>query len=111
MIRTPPDQCVVQTRSGTEEQPGAGAIESHENASVPKVDLRVREHALPKQHIHETYDPGAPGEMGRPFITPANLSEADKKLVSEGWEKYSFNKYACDRISVRRTLPDLRDPW
>ena len=57
------------------------------------------------------YDPNAPGEMGRPFVMPTNLSEAEKRLVSEGWEKNSFNQYASDRISIRRTLTDIQDPW
>ncbi|XP_050429711.1 putative polypeptide N-acetylgalactosaminyltransferase 9 isoform X2 [Adelges cooleyi] len=51
------------------------------------------------------------GEMGRPVVLPANLTDDVKQLVSEGWTKNAFNQYASDLISVHRKLPDPRDEW
>ncbi|CAG7721300.1 unnamed protein product, partial [Allacma fusca] len=56
-----------------------------------------------------TYDPNGPGELGKPFKAPKNLTAAQKKLVSDGWQNNAFNQYASDKISVRRRLPDPRD--
>ncbi|XP_077293036.1 polypeptide N-acetylgalactosaminyltransferase 9 isoform X2 [Arctopsyche grandis] len=53
----------------------------------------------------------APGELGRAVILPANMSAEMKRAVSDGWNKNAFNQYASDLISVKRTLPDPRDPW
>ncbi|CAG7834739.1 unnamed protein product [Allacma fusca] len=58
-----------------------------------------------------TYDPNGPGELGKPFKTPKNLTASEKKLVSDGWQNNAFNQYASDKISVRRRLPDPRDDW
>lgn len=51
------------------------------------------------------------GEMGKAVVLPTNMSEDTKKAVSDGWQKNAFNQYASDLISVRRSLPDPRDPW
>lgn len=53
----------------------------------------------------------SPGEMGRPFVMPTNMSVETKKLVDEGWLNNAFNQYASDLISVHRSLPDPRDEW
>ncbi|XP_045772393.1 putative polypeptide N-acetylgalactosaminyltransferase 9 isoform X3 [Maniola jurtina] len=53
----------------------------------------------------------APGELGKPVVLPANMSEDAKLAVSEGWKKNAFNQYASDLISIRRKLPDPRDEW
>lgn len=53
----------------------------------------------------------APGELGRAVILPANMSAEMKRAVSDGWNKNAFNQYASDLISVKRSLPDPRDPW
>lgn len=55
-------------------------------------------------------DDKAPGEMGRPVKLPKDLSLEIKKLVKDGWKNHAFNLYVSDMISVRRSLPDLRDP-
>lgn len=52
-----------------------------------------------------------PGEMGKPYKLPKNLTEEQKKLVSEGWKRNAFNQFVSDLISVRRSLPDPRDEW
>jgi len=54
-------------------------------------------------------DASAPGEWGKPFtIARDNLSSEQQKLFDEGWKRNSFNQFASDIISVRRTLPDIR---
>ncbi|XP_069359726.1 putative polypeptide N-acetylgalactosaminyltransferase 9 isoform X2 [Maniola hyperantus] len=53
----------------------------------------------------------APGELGKPVVLPANMSEDAKLAVSEGWKKNAFNQYASDLISIKRKLPDPRDEW
>lgn len=51
-----------------------------------------------------------PGENGKPY-KPTNLTEAQKKLVGEGWKNNAFNQFVSDLISVKRNLPDPRDQW
>uniref|UniRef100_A0A1B6E8D1 Polypeptide N-acetylgalactosaminyltransferase n=1 Tax=Clastoptera arizonana TaxID=38151 RepID=A0A1B6E8D1_9HEMI len=51
------------------------------------------------------------GEMGKPVVLPANMTEEVKKLVDEGWSKNAFNQYVSDLISLHRKLPDPRDEW
>ena len=49
------------------------------------------------------------GEMGRPVvIKEAELSPEEKAKYKEGWDKYQFNEYASNKISVHRSLPDQR---
>lgn len=53
----------------------------------------------------------APGELGTPVhINVSSLSVKERIEYDEGWKNHSFNKYASDLISVRRSLPDVRDP-
>lgn len=55
--------------------------------------------------------PDAPGAMGKPVVLPKDMSPEMKKAVDDGWAKNAFNQYAADMISIRRSLPDPRDPW
>ena len=50
------------------------------------------------------------GEMGKPVILPDNVKKDKKKLIDKGWLDNAFNQYISDLISVKRTLPDVRDP-
>lgn len=64
----------------------------------------------PSDGIH-TQDPNSPGERGRPVEIDKNkLSPEERALFDKGWEDNAFNQYASDKISVHRTLPDVRDP-
>lgn len=50
------------------------------------------------------FDTGGPGEMGRPV-------HIEKEMETEMKEKFrenQFNLMASDRISLNRTLPDVR---
>jgi len=38
------------------------------------------------------------------------LSDDAKAVMEEGWKKYGHNEYVNRMISMRRTLPDIRDP-
>uniref|UniRef100_T1KB10 Polypeptide N-acetylgalactosaminyltransferase n=1 Tax=Tetranychus urticae TaxID=32264 RepID=T1KB10_TETUR len=51
-----------------------------------------------------------PGELGKPVVLPTNVSSEVQSLVSKGWEDNAFNQYISDMISLRRSLPDVRDP-
>lgn len=53
----------------------------------------------------------APGAMGKPVVLPKDMPPEMKKAVDDGWTKNAFNQYAADLISIRRSLPDPRDPW
>ncbi|XP_035225344.1 putative polypeptide N-acetylgalactosaminyltransferase 9, partial [Stegodyphus dumicola] len=52
-------------------------------------------------------DPDGPGELGKP-VKLTNLTEEQKLLVKQGWEKNAFNQYVSDLISLHRSLPDVR---
>lgn len=57
-------------------------------------------------------DADKPGENGKAYkINKNNLTETQKKLLSEGWKNNAFNQFVSDLISVRRNLPDPRDQW
>lgn len=49
--------------------------------------------------------------MGGPVILPNNLTPDVKALVEQGWKDHAFNEYVSNLISIRRSLPDNRDPW
>ncbi|XP_052860864.1 putative polypeptide N-acetylgalactosaminyltransferase 9 [Anopheles cruzii] len=58
------------------------------------------------------YDPdGAPGDMGLPVVLPSDLSPKVQAKVQRGWAEQGLNVYVSDMISLRRRLPDVRDPW
>jgi len=50
------------------------------------------------------------GEMGKPVILPEDVKKSRKKQIDKGWLDNAFNQYISDIISVKRTLPDVRDP-
>lgn len=52
-----------------------------------------------------------PGAMGKPVMLPTNLSKDIHGIIDEGRRTYGFNQYVSDLVSVRRTLPDVRDEW
>ncbi|XP_037075989.1 putative polypeptide N-acetylgalactosaminyltransferase 9 [Pollicipes pollicipes] len=54
-------------------------------------------------------EPNGPGELGKPVLMPANLTEEQRRLVEQGWTNNAFNQYVSDLVSVHRTLPDVRD--
>lgn len=48
--------------------------------------------------------------MGKPVILPEDIKKTRKKQIDKGWLDNAFNQYISDLISVKRTLPDVRDP-
>lgn len=38
------------------------------------------------------------------------LNDEEWKKYNEGWEKYAYNEYVSNMISVRRFIGDLRHP-
>lgn len=62
-------------------------------------------------HLIATKEPPTgPGELGKPVTLPTNMSQHVKNLVDKGWTDNAFNQYVSDMISVKRSLPDVRDP-
>ena len=54
---------------------------------------------------------GGPGEMGNAVrIDKDKLSKDERKKFDDGWKNNAFNQYVSDMISLRRNLPDIRDP-
>lgn len=51
-----------------------------------------------------------PGDMGRP-VTVNLTSEQVAALTQQGIQTQGFNQYFSDLMSVRRRLPEIRDPW
>lgn len=106
---------------------GVGAVDYVNNnidGDVPFVEKETRRKVPPKSRKrNENQDltgviappnedsPDAPGAMGKPVILPKDMSPEMKKAVDDGWTKNAFNQYAADLISIRRSLPDPRDPW
>jgi len=51
------------------------------------------------------------GNNGSAVVLNAHqLSAEAKAVVEDGWNKYGHNEYVNRMISLRRTLPDVRDP-
>lgn len=106
---------------------GAGVVDYVNNnidGDVPFVEKETKRKVPPKSKKRkESQDfmgviappnedsPDAPGAMGKPVILPKDMSPEMKKAVDDGWSKNAFNQYAADLISIRRSLPDPRDPW
>ena len=51
------------------------------------------------------------GHNGSAVVLNADrLSAEAKAAVEDGWNKYGHNEYVNRMVSLRRTLPDVRDP-
>lgn len=48
------------------------------------------------------------GELGKPVLLPANISQDVRNKINDGWARMAFNEYVSDLISIKRTLPDVR---
>uniref|UniRef100_A0A182Q2R3 Ricin B lectin domain-containing protein n=1 Tax=Anopheles farauti TaxID=69004 RepID=A0A182Q2R3_9DIPT len=51
-----------------------------------------------------------PGDMGQPVEMNLTNEQLDT-LVQDGIRTQGFNQYFSDLMSVRRRLPEIRDPW
>jgi hypothetical protein len=63
------------------------------------------------ESYRELFNLTNPGDMGKPVTLPEKLSDDVKKLIDEGWEKYTINEFVSDLIPLRRSLPDIRDDY
>ena len=51
------------------------------------------------------------GELGTAYeVNISTLVDEEKQSYTEGWQKHGFNQYVSDRISLQRTLQEVRDP-
>lgn len=63
------------------------------------------------EHDHKMLNKTGPGEMGNGVrIKKDQLSPDELKKFDAGWRNHAFNEYVSDMISLRRSLPDVRDP-
>uniref|UniRef100_A0A182KGJ9 Polypeptide N-acetylgalactosaminyltransferase n=1 Tax=Anopheles christyi TaxID=43041 RepID=A0A182KGJ9_9DIPT len=56
----------------------------------------------------------APGHMGEPVTIPQGdgiIPDSVQEQIALGWQRQGYNQFVSDLISVRRELPDVRDPW
>ena len=51
-------------------------------------------------------DPNGPGEYGKAVVVP----QGEKKNEKEGYNKYAFNEFVSQKISLVRFIPDTRSP-
>ena len=50
------------------------------------------------------------GAKGKAVYVDTNeLDDDEKRKYDAGWKKNAFNQYASDKISLHRSLPDVRD--
>uniref|UniRef100_A0A182N9G7 Polypeptide N-acetylgalactosaminyltransferase n=1 Tax=Anopheles dirus TaxID=7168 RepID=A0A182N9G7_9DIPT len=80
-------------------------VHQYSRAAFEQSELR-----LPKRNsaLH------APGHMGEPVTIPqdpALVPAAVQEQIALGWKRQGYNQFASDLISVRRQMPDVRDPW
>ncbi|XP_055328880.1 uncharacterized protein LOC129581693 [Paramacrobiotus metropolitanus] len=69
---------------------------------VLQAPVHVDVDKLPERHV-------GPGEMGEPVVIKREQLGAEEQLLyDQGFKKNSFNQYASDMISVKRSLPDMR---
>lgn len=62
-------------------------------------------------HVKSANRSRGPGELGVPVrIKKDRLSPEELQQYKQGWRDNAFNEYASNMISVRRSLPDVRDP-
>lgn len=55
-------------------------------------------------------DPSAPGERGEGVIIDKDsLPPEERAKYDEGWQNNAFNQYVSDKISLHRSLKDVRD--
>lgn len=65
------------------------------------------------QHIATAHH-APPGHMGEPVTLPqehGNIPDNVQEQIALGWQRQGYNQFVSDLISVRRQLPDVRDPW
>lgn len=79
---------------------GGGSAENH----------KPFEPVLLKRHQTGNYEPqysphdNGPGENGQ----PVTYEDWENKIVLRSIKEYSFNQYISDKISLDRSIPDLR---
>ncbi|XP_053668217.1 putative polypeptide N-acetylgalactosaminyltransferase 9 [Anopheles marshallii] len=81
---------------------------NYETPFTQKLSTSPQSGTTPSQVTLQNSTP--PGYMGLPVqfnqSDPGVAAEIKRSLVQQG-----LNEYASDLVSVRRRLPDLRDPW
>ncbi|XP_078589455.1 polypeptide N-acetylgalactosaminyltransferase 6-like [Branchiostoma floridae x Branchiostoma japonicum] len=79
------------------------------------VRFAYQKHDIPRKPVNSSTALARPLDVNR--ILPGKLgtgvyfapqTDEEMRLVAEGYEKYAFNQYVSDMISVHRTLQDLR---
>ena len=78
---------------------------------VREMNAQVQVVAPEAKNEHNDPKLGGPGEMGNAVrIDSGKLSIEERKKFNDGWKNNAFNQYVSDMISLRRNLPDIRDP-
>ncbi|CAF5149749.1 unnamed protein product, partial [Rotaria magnacalcarata] len=86
--------------------------EEHAKAQEQQREMNAKVQVnAPERNNHHERNTSGPGEMGTGVqIKKDKLSVEERKLYDDGWLNNAFNQYVSDMISLRRTLPDARDP-
>ena len=80
--------------------------QQQQSSSISSSLLPILHNPMPIVNISSK----GPGELGKPVVLPSNVTSEVQSLISKGWQDNAFNQYVSDMISLRRSLPDVRDP-
>ena len=84
-----------------EKEGGVRPIPNNNNKNKVLIPAGYKQWEEPKSKLSNA---NSPGERGIPVQTSADESEK----IAAAYEEYGFNQYVSDKISLHRSVPDIR---